>query len=67
MEYLTKISFATSFIIIIYPLACFSPLEHFLSCTQRDLRMFVIHKLCGVGNEFEKKLKESYFVNLLLK
>ena len=25
-----------------------------LSCRQRDLRMFVIYKLCGVGNGFEK-------------
>ena len=29
-----------------------------LSCRQRDLRMFFIYKLCGVENEFEKKVNE---------
>ena len=38
-----------------------------LSCWQRDLRMFFIYKLCGVKNEFEKKLNEPWFLKLLLK
>ena len=29
-----------------------------LSRRQRDLRMFFIYKLCGVENEFEKKVNE---------
>ena len=48
---LTKVSYCNKFHCNQLPLSVALSSET-LSCRQRDLRMFVIYKLCGVGNEF---------------